>query len=123
MKVNVNHPSFLSFIDEVSNNIVSGISVNSYFSMSNDGKLAVQFIVFKFINNALKIRLELTDSEMKSFITVLRNKNEEIENYELSAVINDLLNNFDTINEIRKVPVKKQRSTRRIKLDKDDNKE
>jgi hypothetical protein len=90
--------------------------------MSKDGKLAVQFVVFKFINNAIKIRIDLTDLELKNFITVLRNKNEDIENYELSAVLNDLLNNFEVVNEIRKVPIKK-RTTRRIKIDKENNKE
>jgi hypothetical protein len=36
MKVNVNHPSFISFIENVTNNILSNISIQDYFSLNLD---------------------------------------------------------------------------------------
>jgi len=46
---------------------------------------------------------------------VLCKKNEEAENYEFAAVLNDVVNNFDTVNKIKpspkKTPVVKKKPT------------
>jgi len=114
MKVNVNHPSFISFLDTVTSNVLTNVSVEKYFTISPENKLGVQFMVFKLMKNSLKTRIKLTDMEMKSFISVLWKKNEDSENYELAGILKDMLNNFDTVNEVTK-PVK--RTTRKIKTE------
>lgn len=58
---------------------------------------------------------KLTENEMKSFIAVLWKKNEEIENYEFAAILNDIANNYESINEFTKTP----KRTRTIKVDKE----
>ena len=40
---------------------------------------------------------------MRSFVTVLWKKNEEVENYEFAAILNDISQNFDAVNEIKTI--------------------
>ena len=115
MKVNVNHPSFISFLDNVSNNILSNISIDNYFSLSHEKKMGVLYMVFKLMKKSISVRATLTDLEMRSFVSVLWKKNEELENYEFAAILNDIANNFDAVNDSIK-PIKRQ--IRTIKTDK-----
>lgn len=117
MNVNINHPSFISFLDNVTSSILSNVTVENYFKLTSDKKLGVQYMVFKLMKNAVKIRAKLSDNELRSFVAVLWKKNEEMENYEFAAILNDISQNFETVNEVTK-PVK--RSPRTIKTDKID---
>lgn len=99
MKVNINHPSFITFLDTVSSNILSNISVENYFSLSPEKKLNTQYVVFRLMKSSVRVRATLTDNELRSFIVVLWKKHEDSENYEFAAILNDINNNFDTINE------------------------
>lgn len=118
MKVNVNHPSFISFLETVSTNILSSVSIENYFSLPQDKKMSVLYVVFKLLKNSVKTRAKLTDMELKSFITVLWKKHEDVENYEFAAVLRDISNNFDAINDFIKPPKK---TIRTIKTDKNNN--
>jgi hypothetical protein len=114
MKVNVNHPSFISFLENVSNNILSAIKIEEYFSLSSDKKMAISFTVLNLLKNSAKVKANLTDDELKSFIMVLCKKNEEYENYEFAAVLNDVIKNYDAINELQdttKKPTKRSKKT------------
>ena len=68
------------------------------------------------MKNAVKVRAKLTDNELRSFVSVLWKKNEESENYEFASILNDIAQNFDSVNEVTK-PVK--RTIRKIKKDQD----
>jgi hypothetical protein len=116
MNVNINHPSFISFLDNVSASILSNVTVNNYFSLTPDKKLGVQYMVLKLMKNAVKVRAKLTDNELRSFVSVLWKKNEESENYEFASILNDIAQNFDSVNEVTSKPTK--RATRTIKIDK-----
>jgi len=118
MKVNVNHPTFILFLDNVTTNILSNVTVDNYFSLSQEKKLGTQYMVYKLMKNSVKVRAKLTDDELRSFVDVLWKKNEESENYEFAAVLNDISKNFDTVNEVTK-PVK--RTIRKIKTDNTEN--
>ena len=118
MNVNVNHPSFIAFLESVTSTILSNVSVENYFKLTNDKKLGVQYMVFKLMKNAVKLRGQLTDSELRSFVSVLWKKNEENENYEFAAILNDIAQNFDQVNEVTKTT---KRKTRTIKVDKASN--
>ena len=74
-------------------------------------------MVLKLMKNAVKVRAKLTDLELRSFVSVLWKKNEESENYEFAAILNDIAQNFDAVNEFTKT-IKK--TTRTIKVDKTD---
>ena len=118
MKVNVNHPSFISFLDNVSNTILSNISIDNYFSLTQEKKMGVLYMVFKLMKKSISVRATLSDLEMRSFVTVLWKKNEELENYEFAAILIDIANNFDAVNDSTKT-IKRQ--TRTIKTDKNRN--
>lgn len=118
MNVNTNHPSFILFLENVTSNILSNVTIDNYFSLTSDKKLSIQYMVFKLLKNSVKVRAKLTDLELKSFIDVLMVKNEDSENYEFAAILKDISNNFDMINEVTK-PIK--RAPRKIKVDKTEN--
>ena len=113
MRVNVNHPSFISFLDMVTCTILSNISVNTYFGLPNNKKINVQYMVLKLMKNAFKSKAKLSDDELKSFVVVLWRKNEDIENYEFAAILNDIKNNFETIND----SIKPKKNTKTIKIE------
>jgi hypothetical protein len=83
------------------------VSLDNYFSLPQDKKLGVQYIVFKLLKNTVKIKSKTSDNELKFLLPILCNKNEELENYEFSALLRDIINNFDNISEVTKPSVKK----------------
>lgn len=118
MKVNVNHPSFISFLENVTTTILAHIPIDSYFSLNSDKKLNLQYTVFKMMKNSVNLRAKLSDNELRSFVVVLCKKNEESENYEFAEILKDISNNFDSLVESAK-PMKRQSKT--IKVDKNNN--
>jgi len=118
MKVNINHPTFVAFLDNVTNSILTNVNVENYFSLPQEKKMGVLYMVFKMMKSSIKVRATLSDNEMKSFISVLWKKNEESENYELVGILKDISNNYDAVNEFTKPP----KRTRTIKTtDKNNN--
>ena len=115
MKININHPSFISFLGNVSNNILSTIKIDNYFALTARQKMGISYTVLNLIKNSARIRAAISDSELKSFIVVLCKKNEENENFEFAAILNDIVTNYDTINKLSdstKKPVKKSRTSK-----------
>ncbi len=114
MKVNVNHPSFVSFLDTVNGNILNNVNVSNYFSLKSNKKISIQYVTLKLVYSSVKVRAKLTDIELLSFVMILLKRNEEIENYEFTSVLNDIVKNFDKINELTKTGLRK---TKKIKVD------
>jgi len=102
MNLNTNHPSIIRFLIEVSNHILGNISVEHYFGLPNEKRMAVLYAVFKLIKSSTAFHVKLSDEELKAFIVALWKKNEEIENYEFAGILKDISNNFDSINDITK---------------------
>jgi hypothetical protein len=120
MRTNVNNPSFVSFLEGVSNNILSAIKLENYFKLTNEKKMSLLYVVSNMIRNAAKVKSNLTDDELKSFIVVLWKRNEVNENYEFAAVLNDIIKNFDLINELAATKATKK-VTKANKTDKTTN--
>ena len=99
MNTNVNNPNFIAFLDNVTNTIMTHVTVNGYFNLYPEKKLGIQYIVFKLLKTSLKIKEKVTENELKSFVVILCKKNEESENYELASILNDIITNFDAVNE------------------------
>lgn len=118
MRINVNHPSFLNFIDNINQTVMTNSPVDTYFSMSIDKRMSTLYVVFKLLKNSVNLRAKLSDDELKSFIEILCKKNEEYENYEFAAMLKDIINNFELVSEFVK-PKKRQGKT--IKIDKSPN--
>lgn len=75
-------------------------------------------MVYKLMKSSIKMRAMLGDNEMKAFIAVLWKKNEEAENYEFAAILKDVMDNFDVVNEFTKT---NKRTARVVKVDKTNN--
>jgi hypothetical protein len=116
MRVNINHPSFIAFLDSITNNILSNVSTETYFTIPESKKIGVQYMVLKLMKNAFKTKAKLTDEELRGFVVVLWKKNEESENYEFAAILNDIMKNFEKINET----TTPKKTTKTIKIEKND---
>jgi hypothetical protein len=113
MKIDINHPSFLNFIDNVISNITTNVHIDKYFNLTYEQRLAEQLKVFKVIGSSLRNGVKLSELEYRSFVTVVLKKSEENEKYELSAILKDISENFSGLYEVTK-PIKKP-TTRKIK--------
>jgi hypothetical protein len=102
MNVNVNHPSVVKFLSDITNNIVSNISIDQYFTISEEKRSALSYAVFKIIKSNTEKRVNLGDAEFRAFLVALWKKNEENENYEVAAILNDIIKNYESINELSK---------------------
>jgi hypothetical protein len=121
MKVNVNHPSFISFLESITNSILSSIKIDDYFILSSEKKLTISFTVLNLLKNSAKIKANLTKDDLKNFIVVLCKKNEENENYEFAAILNDIIKNYDTINEMSNSTKKTPKPTKKIDISSSQN--
>ncbi len=112
MSINVNHPSFITFLDNVTKTILSETDIKNYFNIPLDKRAKIQKVCFLILKKSLKTRALVTDTEIKAFVIILQKKNEESENYEVSAILKDIIINFDDINP---QPEKKNVSTAKVK--------
>jgi len=117
MSPNINHPSVIKFLSEITSNIVSSISIENYFEMSEDSKTALNYAVFKIIKGNTEKRVKIGEIEFKALLVALWKKNEEAENYEVAAIINNINKNYDSIKEICK-PIK---TVKKLKIDRKPN--
>lgn len=114
MKVNINHPSFILFLEQTTTNILSNTTISNYFTLTPEKKLTLQYIVLKLMKNSIKTRAILTDEDIKMFVIILCKRSEEVENYELASILNDISKNFDTLIEKTKT---KKRTNKQIKIE------
>jgi len=120
MRLNVNHPTLLNFVDNVNTSVVNNVNLSNYFNNNNEDKKNIQHIVFKLIRSSVKLRAKIGDEEFRGFLTILWKRNEEFENYEFAQVLLDINKNFDSINESSKP---QKRTPKVIKTDKKINEE
>lgn len=97
--MNYNHPTLVKFLEIVSTAILSKFEISNYFTLPKEKKSALSYLIFKELKTSSKRAFRLTDLELRSMITVLCKRSEEQENYEFAAALNDILKNFELINE------------------------
>ena len=73
MKININHPSFISFLDGVTKTILAEIDIKGYFSLTPEKRIKIQKVVLLLLRKSLKTRALVTDMEIKAFIIILQN--------------------------------------------------
>jgi hypothetical protein len=117
MSANINHPSVIKFLSDLTSNIVSSISIENYFGMSEESKTALNYAVFKIIKNSTDKRVNIGETEFKALLVALWKKNEDAENYEVAAILDGVIKNYDSIKEICK-PIKTKKTP---KIDKKPN--
>lgn len=107
--INLNNPSVIRFISEITQTIVTNVPVDNYFKLAQDKKMSVLYIVYKLIKTTSEARVKLTEPQFKSFLNAMLIRNEESENYEIAAILSDIINNFDAITEFTKPAPKRKR--------------
>jgi hypothetical protein len=103
MKISTRHPSIFIILDEIINSILSHITIDNYFKFTQEKKLAVQYFTLKYIKTKIKTETLFKNEDTKSVISILIKRNEEIENYEFAAILTDIYNNFNAIDEFTSV--------------------
>ena len=73
MKFNIKHPSFISFMEMVTSNVCSSITLSNYFGLSSEKKLGVQYMVFKIIKKSLKIEPTITATISMTIVVINAN--------------------------------------------------
>lgn len=99
MDINTEHPSFITFLDNIIKLILTEIDISDYFKQSIEKKLKMQKTLFNLLKKNIKVRAFITDNDIKAFLFILQKKNDEIENYEISAILKDIVVNYDTITQ------------------------
>lgn len=115
MKYNPNHPTFLTFITNVNNTVMSHAQVEDYFTLTLDKKMNVLYYILKLLKSSANLRVKIDDEDLKDLIEILRKKNEEYENYEFAAALKDIHVNFTIISDFIKP---KRKSSKTVKVDK-----
>lgn len=110
MKITADHPSFVSYLNDVANEVIDNVEVDNYFILNKDKKESIQFIVFTLIEKKIKTKVTILSEQLKTFLYILVKKNEKIERYEIAAILNDIINNFDKVID-KKESVKKLRKS------------
>lgn len=87
------------FLVNINSNIIKNVNFDNYFELSNEKKMTTITSVFKIIDNSIKF-FNTKDNEndiIKLVVNNLIKLTETNENYELSAILKDILNNFDSL--------------------------
>ena len=121
MSININHPTFLLFLESVTNNILSHVQIENYFSFSQEKKISTQYVILTIMKNSMNVSSKLTDADLKTFVVILWNKNEHMENYEMAGALKDISENFDIINEFIKTNRDVSKKIRKHKQPNDKN--
>lgn len=121
MRINTNHPSFVTFFNNVNTVVIAHSPIENYFDLPLEKKTNTLYVIFKLIKSTLHLRTKLNDEEIKAFIDVMWKKNEELENYEFAAALRDISNNFNSINESTRPKRKSSKNVKTAKIDKSTN--
>ena len=97
MRISPEHPSFISYLNEITDNILENVDVNNYFMLTKDKRRNMQFIVFTLIEKNIRNKVTILSEQLKTFLIIIVKKNEKLERYEIAGLLNDIINNFDEI--------------------------
>ena len=112
INVDINHPSFVQLIDKINGKVISNIDITKYFSLTEDKKRGLSYLTLKIVNTSIGTKINMTEHELLSLVTILWKKNEESENYELASVFKNIMENFKVIYN----SVKPKTRTRKISV-------
>lgn len=97
MRITTDHPSFITFLDEVTNEVLENVEISNYYCLTAEKKINTQFIVFTLIEKKIKSKVTILSEQLKTFLYILVKKNEKIERYEVAGILYDIIKNFDVI--------------------------
>lgn len=105
----INHPSYHSFLEKICGIIMSNLFLTDYFSLSEDKKRGLSFLTLKILKTTIKSRANYSEKEIIELVGHLIEKNNQMENYELSHILKNIIINYNVINDLSTPKVRKTR--------------
>jgi len=110
MKTKQTSAAVTKFLDSVSKNILSNISIENYFSFNPEKKITTQYLVLKMLMKSVGVKINLNESALPNLLNSLKTRNEEIENYEFAEVLKNMESNMETLMDMGKTNIKPKRT-------------
>lgn len=98
------------FLDSLSKNVLQNVSVDNYFSFSQEKKMTTQYLILKLIIKSMGVKLKVNDDILPNLIKSLRERNEEIENYEFAETLKNIESNMETLLDLNTTNIKTKRT-------------
>jgi hypothetical protein len=118
MSFNINHPNFIKFLESLTETIYSNTNdIKLYYSLNQESKMVLIYSVYKVITKTLNDKIKIDNSKTKIVFQNFLNVSLNNENYELSGILKDIINNFESISESTKPEVKKPKRTVKIETE------
>ena len=84
MKTKQTSPAVIKFLDSISRGVLLNISLENYFNFPSEKKMTTQYLVLKMVMKSLGVKLKSNEGILPNLLNSLKNRNEEIENYEFA---------------------------------------
>lgn len=110
MKTKQTSAAVTKFLDSVSKNVLSNISIENYFSFNPEKKITTQYLVLKMLMKSVGVKINLNESALPNLLNSLKLRNEEIENYEFAEVLKNMESNIETLLDMTKTNIKPKRT-------------
>ena len=109
MRFNVEHPSFLDFMRNMSTSINQVISTKDYYNLKEEKKPGLQLVILRILSETMNKRLKnFPKKELGDLVDLLRLKNAEHEDYELAGLLRDIHSNYEDLYEKMKPKTRKR---------------
>lgn len=99
-----NSPTLINAFNGVLSTILSSVNLDNYFTLDQDRKTTVLYTVLNLLKNNIKPskfkQSDIDDEDFKKILSILCKIYEENENYEVSALLNDIKNDYEKLKEL-----------------------
>jgi len=110
MKTKQTSPAVIKFLDSISRGVLLNISLENYFNFPSEKKMTTQYLVLKMVMKSLGVKLKSNEGILPNLLNSLKNRNEDIENYEFAEVLKNIESNLETLLELTKTNIKTKRT-------------
>lgn len=101
MNININHTSFIKFMETCTKNITEAIDISNYIDADNKKKTAIDYIVYQTFIKSFSYKVKLSDTEKEKILEVLMLHHAKKENYVLALIFKNIKNNIPKYSEVK----------------------
>lgn len=100
----------IKFLDSLSKGVLLNVSIENYFTFSQEKRMTTQFLMLQMIIKSMGVKLNANDAILPNLLKSLRNRNEDLENYEFAEVLKNIESNLETLLDMTKTTIRKKRT-------------
>jgi len=100
----------IKFLDSISKSVLLNVSVESYFTFSKEKKITTQFLILKMVIKSMNVKLNTNEAILPNLLKSLKNRNENLENYEFAEVLKNIESNLDKLLDMTKTNIRTKRT-------------